>query len=158
MHHNNYPVVEPYPGGIYEPLKRYPVSHWRNKNRIPRTIEEIDDAVEEAFGVRGFLPIGHEVCVLEFNPAAHSRLIQTVDNTNHWWNVGKIIALGELCFDSLTFPKGAPGTFNDYVIFDAAGVKRTKFEKGNMLSIPDTNVKYATDDPFNYIKGLKRDQ
>lgn len=157
MQFNNYPVVEPVKAGIYEPLDHYPVSHWKNKNREPKTIEQIDKMVEEAFGVNGFLPAGHQVCLLEFNPAAHAILIQTDDNTSHWWNVGKIIALGELCFDSRTFPTGAPGTYGDYVIFDQAGAKRTKFKKGNMITIPDTNIIYATDDPFKFISGIKRD-
>lgn len=154
MEFNNYPVVElSYPGGIYEPLPDMPKDHWENKNRRVWTLEEKQQLMLDAFGIDGFRPAQHKVCLLEYNPAEHSHLKMPSGSTAHWWNLGKIISLGRLCFDSRTFACGASATYGDYVMFDARRQNRTKFKGGHMIVIEDRDIVMPVKDPVSFVNG-----
>lgn len=151
MYQNAYPVVEnEISSGVYHPLPYYSEDDWKNKNRHPWKIEDVEALMRESFGTDAFYPTQNNMCVLEINPAENSKLLYSDHNTSHHWNIGRIIALGPLCFETRRFPKGAAATIGDYIVFDSAE-SRIKFATGsNLLRMKDYNVLDIIRNPDEY--------
>lgn len=128
--------------GVYEPLKHLPKNHWKNKNRHDWTAEEKSKLLIDAFGTDEIDPAPVYVILEEYDPQSDNKfgIIDTDPHKYDKWHVGRIVAMGSQCFDTVKFPEGATATFNDYVNFNPYEAHRTRQYKSNLIRIPDTAI------------------
>lgn len=156
--HNKYPVVDKdCSNGIYEPLPQFSKDDWKNKNRIPRTEKEKADLIAEVLGSDCFYPAQHIVMLEEYNPAKDMAAAINASTISHWWNMGRIVSMGNLAFDKNSFPMGATASYNDYVIFDMHAQRRTRFNNAAVLLVRDLSIDGIVKDPAEFIKAGRYD-
>ena len=143
---------------LFEPRPDYPVDHWVNRNRRPWTEEDIHVLALMAFGVDEYIPCKMYMAVEEIDLKDSSRfhIIDTDTTMYDKWCIGRIIRLGYECFDTQEFPPeagGATATIGDYIKFNPMNVTRTKFPKGNLLTMKDVNITGIIESPRNCVNG-----
>lgn len=143
---------------VFEPRPDLPLDHYKNKNRRDWTEEELHQLAIDAFGVDEFYPTTMYMAVVEVDLKDSSKhgIVDTNLNMYDKWLIGRIIRLGEHCFDTREFPPeagGASATINDYIKINPMNVTRTKYPKGNLLVMKDVNITGTVPNPRNCVNG-----
>jgi hypothetical protein len=152
-YNNIYPVIDRENGvGIHSPLPYFPKENWRNKNRRPYSLEELENLMNETFDCGGFHPAKDVIALLEFEPGDHQVGVKhSINPMSHFWDMGQVVAMGDACFDKLTFDTGPTCTYNDYVAFENAHKKRIRFKRGKyMILIKDIHALGTIEDPVRF--------
>jgi hypothetical protein len=141
---------------LFEPHPSYPVDSFENKNRHPWSYEEIKKLQEEALGAYVITPTGYQVLLLEL---PDMETINGITRNRSYdlgqvWSIGKIIGMGESCFDHYKFPFGARATFNDWVFYKKAETTRIDMRKGALLTVTDCSIQSLAPDLDKLIAGV----
>lgn len=134
--------------GISEKLPFWDEGDWRNKNRKPRTNEELKSILKE-YGADNFQATGRSVLIVHIpRKEEHINQIRYVPHAQY---VGKILDIGKYAF-AKNGSLGATATYEDYVAYSLFGAK-AKFTKNHkLLMIPDSSVLGVIENPDEWVK------
>lgn len=139
---------------LFQPVARFPSNHWYNKNRRLWTPEELEAFWKEHLGNSDFNLQKPKLLLKPFNEKEEAFLINH-EIKNSKLVCGKVIKIGELAFDKISFPFGATCTYNDWIMYNPISAERIDLNNKKFFLLDDRDVNGVINDPTLIIYNNK---